>query len=87
MSNEVILSELMRANDGSTYEHSETILLLSLQDANLSAEEAEELIRERYTTDWCQHGHDCCGCWCTRVNMVSSDGFVAMVHLTHHQNV
>lgn len=84
---------LLKANDGSRYEHSETILLLDLskyegeEEIEDDAEAIEKAIRDHYTTNWCQHGHDCCGCWRTSVTLVALDGWRAVVHLLHTQNV
>lgn len=83
----MIFKELIRANDGSRYENSITILLLDLDSVDGEDAEIEEAIREHYTTEWCQHAHDCCGCWRTRVGMVTMDGWRAMVELRHSQNV
>lgn len=79
--------ELIRANDGSLYENSTTILLLDLKGDDRDEREIDNDIREHYTTSWCQHNHDCCGCWRTFVGMVTMDNWRAMVELRHVQNV
>lgn len=82
-----MFKELIRASDGSTYEHSDTVLLLDLTDVKGTPAQIERAIRFHYTTNWCQHGHDCCGCWRTSVTLVALDGWRAVVHLLHTQNV
>lgn len=82
-----MFKELIRANDGITYESSDTVLLLDVSQDERTAEELEEAIREHYTTQWCRCAHDCCGHWRTGVGLIAIDEYKAVVQLHHSQNV
>jgi hypothetical protein len=82
-----MFKELIRANDGSQYETANSVVLIDLKGDERSKSELEDAIRKRYTTEWCNCSHDCCGHWRTTVNLITMDLWVAVVHLRHSQNV
>lgn len=82
---------------GSRYERCEGVMLVQWDEDWAEAEFGEDEVGEdalrdaltlAYTTNWCNHGHDCCGCWRTQVMEVTLLGFgKAMLYLVHTQNV
>jgi len=82
-----MLKELIKANDGVTYERSETVILIDLSQDEREIDEIEEEISDQYETEWCNCANDCCGHWRTYVRSIDIDGGRAMVALVHTQNV
>ncbi len=67
----------------------ELVNSLECQEENSMKQQIITLIEDMYYTPWCNHSHDCCGCWHSEVKMIQVNltYMRAMAYIYHTQNV